>query len=112
MPAVVGEIYKPESGYPTATQPAGPGTATTFGGNPNRYIDPTYRPEWQLQPEEKQGLFAPGCGHAINFWRIFKDTVGGIAVAVVCCPYCLFTQKIISPYEDVLNTEKFPIITG
>lgn len=92
---VVGQIFNPPGYLPPFTQPGGPGTQTFP----------------QQTSGELVARFTSGCGHSFESWEIYSCTVAGIQTAVVCCPYCNFCQRLISPY-DAINAWPNDIIFG
>lgn len=102
---IVGTIFRfgPQY-YPTFTQPGGPGTNTFPQQGNAPYINGN-----NVGINEIDGQFIAGCGHSFQSWSIFSCAVGGVASAVICCPYCLFIQSITTPYA---NINQFPIIFG
>lgn len=75
----------PNGMYPVFRQPAGIGGQTVP----------------QQSTGEVLGLFVASCGHSFNNWDLQSTSINGVQVAVVRCPICSYTQRIISPYSAI-----------
>lgn len=84
----VGQLMPNDGSYPIAVQGGGLGTPVTN----------------ILQTQgEMLGLWVAGCGHWFNNYDVRFAEVGGVPSALVCCPLCLFIQRIISPASEVYS---------
>lgn len=76
---VLGQLL-PEPYQPAPKQPGGIGHIVT---DPSQTVG------------EKNGMFAPGCGHSINSYNIQQSSVGGVAKKLATCPLCGWVQAIL-----------------
>lgn len=83
---VVGQLLPGDGAYPTPLQPGGIGTPVTM---------PTQT------DGEKSGLWVAGCQHWFNHWDVHSAQIGGVQTALVCCPLCLYVQRLVSPYAAI-----------
>lgn len=90
----VGQLYPQNGAYPRQAQPGGIGTPVT---SPVQSIN------------EKTGRYASGCGHFFNNWDVRKAAICQSAVALICCPICLYIQTIIRPYSAI-HTPPYALI--
>jgi hypothetical protein len=92
---VIGQLLPQEEGYPPAFQPGGTGT-------------PVIMPAQTVG--EKRGRWFLGCGHSVNAMDIRFQSVACTPSALLCCPYCLYLQRIVTPASDIYNNLTNPII--
>lgn len=93
-PIIVGQLLIGDGAYPIPLQPGGPGTPITS----------------PLQTDgEKLGLWVAGCQHWFNHWDVHSSQIGGVQTALICCPICLYVQRLISPYSAI-HTDQNMII--
>jgi hypothetical protein len=80
----VGSIFPAgaDDPYPVPIQPGGPGNPVTMPA--------------QTQGE-MVGLWVAGCGHWFNNYDLRFIAIAGIPSVCVCCPVCLYIQRIITP---------------
>lgn len=109
LPAV-GTFFIPNYNGIPWTQPGGPNT-TVYPKQANQpFLN--YPVPGQFF-SESSGLFQVGCGHSVDYPKIFVDAgeVGGIQMAAVCCPLCSFIQYYIpvSQYYDLSSNSATPL---
>jgi hypothetical protein len=85
---LVGQLLPGDGAYPVPHQAGGTGTPVTT---------------WTNTPGEKTGKFYPACGHSINSWDIHFLAAQGIPSAFICCPQCLYIQKILTPASQLYS---------
>ncbi len=111
---VIGGLYQLGllNGQPFYTQPGGIGTQV-FPTQANAVPWPEY-PVPGLILNEYVPWWAPGCGHSIKYWKIFKewDYDTNQSCALVCCPACTYVQSVIEPFEEWLNPIQRAIIVS
>lgn len=97
-------------GQPFYTQPGGPSTEV-FPTQRNAEPWPEY-PIPGLVIQEYSPWWSPGCGHSIKSWSIVKefDYDNDISCALICCRVCLYVQRVVEPYEEILNPQVYAII--
>lgn len=89
-------------------------------GGPNTQVFPTQKnaAPWPQYPipglviQEFSPWFAPGCLHSIKFWKIIHewDYTTDMDCALICCSLCSYVQRVIEPYNQVLNPIQNAII--
>lgn len=84
----VGMLLPGDGSYPKPIQPGGPGTPVTMP---------------QQTQGEMLGLWVAGCGHWFNNYDIRTAEICGTPSALVCCPLCLYIQRIITPYLAIYS---------
>jgi hypothetical protein len=110
--ANLGTLYLSPYNYIKWTQPGGPFT-TVYPQEENSIYNPPQNP---IPPGqffcEATGLWVAGCGHFYDCAHIFmdQDSDTSVLAAVGCCPLCSYIQFIISPYSDISDTNKYPIL--
>ena|SRR5882762_8908386 len=108
----VGAMYQGGlvSGLPFFTQPGGVGTQV-FPSQQNAQ-------PWVEYPvigeviNEYQPWWPPGCLHSVKFWKIYKefDYVTQLSCALICCPICTYVQRVVEPYDEILDPIAYAII--
>lgn len=100
------------NGNPFYTQPGGPFTAV-YPTQKNAAPWPEY-PIPGLFINEYTPWFSPGCGHAIQVWRLIRefDYPSQQSVCLITCEICQYVQNAVSPYEEILNPIQRAIIVG
>jgi hypothetical protein len=89
---VLGQLYRNDGTTPQAQQPGGPGTPVTM----------------PLETQgEMIGMWMAGCGHFFNVFSVYSAQIQGVTSALVCCPMCLYVQRIIQPYSAI-----HPVMAG
>lgn len=90
----VGQLLPGDGCYPTPLQPGGPGTPVTMPSQTEG---------------EMIGLWVAGCTHWFNHWSVYSAEIGGQPTALICCPICLYIQRIVIPYSAI-HTDQNAII--
>jgi len=88
----VGQLYRNDGTTPQALQPGGIGTPVTMPAQTDG---------------EKLGLWVFGCGHFFINIDVFSVSIGGVPSALLCCPVCLYIQRIVTPFTDIYNDANF-----
>lgn len=98
------------NGKPFWTQPGGAGSQV-FPTQKNAEPWPEY-PIPGLVISEFQPWVPIGCLHSIKFYSIVKewDYDTDMDCALITCPICSYVQRVIKPYDLVLNPVEYAII--
>lgn len=108
----IGTMYRgglSSSGLPLFTQPLGPGTAVQ-----PREIQGANWPEFPVTGMQFSygPWFSPGCLHVIKFWSLVRewDYDTNMSCCLITCSQCSFVQRVVEPYEEILNPIENAII--
>lgn len=98
------------NGQPFYTQPGGPGTEV-LPTQKNAQQWPEY-PIAGLVIQEYNPWWSPGCGHSIKSWKIIKewDYTTNSDCALVTCEVCSYVQRVVEPYNLILDPILYAII--
>lgn len=110
MAPPVGTLYRPNFNNIPWSQPGGPGTQVFPAQQNGPFLN--YPVPGQFF-SEFSGLFFVGCGHSVDYPKIFNDVgqIGGIVMVAVCCPLCSFIQYYtpLSFYYDLSSNSATPV---
>lgn len=105
----VGTLYENPFNGVNWSQPGGPGTPVFPQQQDGPFLNYPVPGQFFI---EATGFFTVGCGHWVDYPRIFRDydEMLDVSTGLVCCPMCSYIQYLIQPYELVYDVEQNPVI--